>query len=78
MTFFLLNFLSKFICIYRVDNVLSLLLLVSELLKIPRDKVEAHFFKKIAFVTNKCLAQDAFGKCTRTREILSKHAAVRE
>ena len=50
----------------RMDTVLSLILLVSEMLKIPRAKVEAHFLKKLAFVTNKCFAQDAFGKCPRT------------
>ena len=47
---------------YRMDIVLSLILLVSEMLKIPRAKVEANFLKKLAFVTNKCLAQDSFGK----------------
>ena len=51
-----------------MDTVLSLILLVSEILKILRAKDEAHFLKKTAFVTNKCLAQDAFGKCPRTTE----------
>ena len=51
---------------HRMDTVLSLILLISEILKIPRAKVEAHFLQKLAFVTNKCLAQDAFGKCPRT------------
>ena len=41
---------------YCVDAVLSLILLVSEMLEIPKAKVEAHFLKKLAFVTNKCLA----------------------
>ena len=41
-----------------MDIALSLILLVSEILKIPRAKVEAHFLKKLAFVTNKCLVQD--------------------
>ena len=63
---------------YHMDTVLSLILLVSEMLKIQRAKVEAHFFKKLAFVTNKFLAQDVFGKCTRTTENLSKYTAVRE
>ena len=45
-----------------MDTVLSLIPLVSEALKIPRARVGAHFLKKLAFVTNKCLAQDAFGK----------------
>ena len=47
---------------------LSLILLVSEMLKIQRAKVEAHFLKKLAFVTHKCLPEDAFRKCPRTRE----------
>ena len=47
---------------YHMDTELSLILLVSEMLKIPRVKVEAHFLKKLAFVTNKYLVQDAFGK----------------
>ena len=51
---------------YRMDIVLSLILPVSEMLKIPRAKVEADFFNTVAFVTNKCLAQDAFEKCPRT------------
>ena len=55
---------------YRIGTVLSLILLVSKMLKIPRAKVEAHFLKKLAFVTNKYLAQDAFGKCPRTTENL--------
>ena len=49
---------------YRVDTMLSLILLISKILKIPRAKVEAHFLKKLAFVTK--LAQDAFGEYTRT------------
>ena len=50
---------------YRMDIVLSLILLVSEMLKTPKVKDEAPFLKKFAFVTNKCLAQDAFEKCPR-------------
>ena len=62
-----------------MDAVLILILLVSEILKIPRTKVEAHFLKKLAFVTNKCLAQDVFGEYPRsTTENLSKHTTVRE
>ena len=38
---------------YRIDTVLSLILLISEMLKIPRAKVEVHFLKKLAFLTNK-------------------------
>ena len=57
---------------YHMDTVLPLILLVSDMLKIPRAKVKAHFLKKLAFVTNKCLAQDSFGKCPRTTENLSK------
>ena len=41
---------------YRMDAALSLILLVPEMLKIPRGKVESHFLKKLAFVTNKGLA----------------------
>ena len=55
--------MPKFIDKYRMDTVLSLILLVSEMLKIPRAKVEAHFLKKLAFITNKNLAQDTCGKC---------------
>ena len=54
---------------------LSLILLVSQMLKISRAKIEAHFLKKLVFVANKCLAQDAFGKCLRTIENLSKYTA---
>ena len=43
-----------------MDTVLSLILLVSEILIIPKTEFEANFFKKLAFVTNKCLPQDAF------------------
>ena len=50
---------------YRMDTVLCLILLISEMLKILLAKVDAHFCKKLAFVTNKCLAQDTFGKCPR-------------
>ena len=39
-----------------MDTVLSLILLVYEMLKIPRVKIKAHFLKKLAFVTNKWLA----------------------
>ena len=61
---------------YRMDTVLSLILLAFEMLKIPKTKVEAHFLKKLDFVTNKCLALDAFGKCPRTTENLSKYTAL--
>ena len=63
---------------YRMDIVLHLILLVSEILKIPRAKVEGHFLKTLAFLTNRCLAEDAFGECPRTTENLSKYTAVRE
>ena len=63
---------------YHIDTMLFLILLVSEMLKIPRTKVEAHFLKKLAFVTNNNLAQDAFGKCPRTTKNLLKHTAARE
>ena len=55
---------------YCMDTVMSLTLLVSEMLKIPKAKVEVNFLKKLAFVTNTCFAQDAFGKCPRTIENL--------
>ena len=58
---------------HHLDTVLSL---VFEMLKIPKTNVEAHFLKKFHFVTNKCLALDAFGKCPRTTENLSKHTAL--
>ena len=78
MSFFLLNFLSKFIDMHRMVTILSIILLVSEMLEIQRAKVEAHFLKKLAFVTNKCLAEDAFRKCPRTRENHWEYTAVRE
>ena len=55
-----------------------MILLVFEMLKIPRTKVEAYFLKKLAVVTDKCLVQDAFGKCPRTTENLSKYTAIRK
>ena len=61
-----------------MDTVFSLILLVSDMLKIPRAKVEAHFLKKLVFVTKKYLAQDAFGEYPRTTENLSKYTTVRE
>ena len=48
-----------------MDTVLVLIPLVSDMIKIPMSKDEAHFLKKLAFVTNKYLAQDVFGKCLR-------------
>ena len=63
---------------YRMDTVLSLILLVHDMLKIPRAKVQAHFLTKLAFVTNKCLPQDIFGKCPSTTENLSNYTVVRE
>ena len=41
---------------YHMDTTLSLILFFSKMLKIPRAKVEAHFLKKLAFVTSKCYA----------------------
>ena len=43
---------------YQMDTVLSLILLVFEMSEIPKTQVEAHFLKKLNFVTNKCLALD--------------------
>ena len=63
---------------YGMDTLSSLILLVFEILKIPRAKVEAHFLKKPASGTNKCLAEDFFRKCSRSTENVSKHTAVRE
>ena len=70
--------MTKFIDMYRMDTVLSLIQLVSEMLKIPKTKVEGHFRKKLVFITNKCLVQDAFGKCPKTTENSSKYVAVRQ
>ena len=63
---------------YCMDTVLSLILLISEMLKILRAKGETGFLKKLAFITNKCLAQDAFAECSKTTENLSKYTAVHE
>ena len=41
-----------------MDAVLSLILLVSEMLKISGAKVDAHFFEQLPFVIKKCLIQD--------------------
>ena len=45
--------LSKFM--YRIDTMLSLIFLVSAMLKIPRTNVETHFLKKLTFVNSKLL-----------------------
>ena len=50
---------------YRMDTMLPLILLVSEMLKIPKIKVEAHFLKKTDFAAKKCFAQDVFEKCQK-------------
>ena len=55
-----------------MDIALSLILLFSEMQKIPNVKVKEYFLKKLAFVTNKCLVQNAFRKCPKTTENLSK------
>ena len=78
MTYFLLDFQSKFTDMYRLGIKLSMTLLLSEMLKIPRAKVQVYFLKKLGFATTKCLAQDAFGKCHKTTKNLSKYAAARE
>ena len=41
-------------------------------------KIEAHFLKKFALVTNKCLEKDVFRKRPRTTENFSKYTAVRQ
>ena len=40
-------------------------------------KIEAHFLKKFALVTDKCLEKDVFRKRPRTTENFSKYTAVR-
>ena len=60
---------------YRMDILLSLILVVSEMLKIPRSKGEAHFLKRLAFVTNKYLAQDTVETFPRTTETLKNSSA---
>ena len=55
---------------YRMDIVLSLILLVSEMLEIPRAKVENHFLKKLAFSTNNCLEQDTLKNDQRQQKAL--------
>ena len=57
---------------YRRYTVISLILLVWTMGQ------SSHFIKNLAFVTNKCLAQDAFRECPRITENLSKYTAVRE
>ena len=59
-----------------MDTVLSMILLVSDMLKVPRAKLEANFLKKLTYVTNNYLAHDAFGKCPRTTGNLSKYTVV--
>ena len=61
-----------------MDATLPLILLDPEMLKISRAEAEAYFVKKLIFVTDKCLAQHAFGKCPRTTEKLLKCASIRE
>ena len=75
---FLLSFLSIFLDMYRMDSVLYLILLISEILKITKAKVKAHFLKKLAFVTNNCSAQDAVRKYPRSTENLSNYTPARE
>ena len=59
-----------------MDTMLSLILLVFEMLKLPKTKVEAQFLKKLDFVSSKCLALDAFRKCPRLTENLPKYTAL--
>ena len=73
MPFFSVKFLSKFMYIYHMDIVLSLILIVSQMLKLPRAKVEVHFLNKFVFVINKCLAQDPF----RNRKPFKIHRITR-
>ena len=62
---------------FRKDTVLPLILLIFEMLKISRAKVEIHFLKKTC-ICNECLGQEAFGKCPKITENLSKCTVVRE
>ena len=63
---------------YHMYTVLSLIMLVSEMLKTPKPKIEAHSLKKLDFVTKKYLAQDALQICPRTTENLFKiHSIMR-
>ena len=39
---------------YRMDTALSLTLLVFEMLKFSKAKIDTRFRKKLAFVTNNC------------------------
>ena len=41
-----------------MDTVLSMILLVSDMLKVPRAKLEANFLKKLTYVTNNYLAHE--------------------
>ena len=43
---------------YRINTVLSLILLVSKMLKLRGARVEAHFLKELVFIINRCVAQD--------------------
>ena len=61
-----------------MDFVLLLILLISEMLNITKAKVKTHFLEKLAFVTSKCLAQDAFRKYPTITENLSNYTAVCE
>ena len=70
--------LSKVLDMYRMDSVLPLILLISEMLNITKAKVKTRLLEKLAFVTNKCLAQDAFRKYPRKTENLSNYTAVCE
>ena len=62
----------------RMDVVFSLILLIYKMLKIPKAKAETHFLKKLAFVTNKCLALDPIGEYPKKTENLSKYTEVHE
>ena len=73
---FSVKFSVNFVGMYRKDNVLTLVLLVFEMLRIPSAKVDAHFPKKLSFVANKGLAQDAFGKYPRAIKNLSKYTVA--
>ena len=48
-----------------MDTALPLILLVSEILKIPRAKVEVHFLKKFPFITKKMFSTRCLRKMSK-------------
>ena len=56
----------------------GLILSVSDMLKILSAKVRDHFLNELAFVTNRCLAHDAFRKIPRAIKKIPKYITVRK